>query len=426
MIKKYTFTILFLILIFLISCEERDRTNIFDPNNKSKTIDIGFGLTTSDSSIILSWNSPRNIIYKSFNIFRAIEGDPEASLYSTVEKGITRFVDSDIIYDKKYSYYLTINGETEESFPTKMVSIIPGPGEIWILDRYLWDINKLNYDLSSIAFRKVAIWRPENLALATELNMALVTYPQFSDLEIFDLTTGDFKAGNRNLGYPYDAVYDKQNKNFWLVDSSGSLYSIDTLKADAQMVTQQLSKPIQIGLYNQNLYILDQGFNKIYIYDTSPQLIDSIISRPDSLSFNFLKKFRIDKINNNIYFVDGKKGDNILYKYNLANRQISELYQDSLIYSFDINPTDETIWIILAKRLNFNLVQLSGNEIRHDISELERPVDIKVNPINGNFIITDFKSRENIKVPKVFHFRSDVTPIGNFSTYGDPSKVYIE
>lgn len=425
--KNLVFFILFLFSSVLLSCEDRERNNIFDPNNKTKKIDIGFKLTSNDSSITLSWNSPGDVKFKSVNIFRKVQGETESISYATVEKGTTIFVDPEIIYDIKYSYFITINGETEESYPTKILSITPGPGSIWILDTYSWEINKLNYDLSSVSFRKMAAWRPENLTFAKELNLALVTYPQLRDMEIFDLRTGESKTGNDNLGHPFDAAYDSDNKVFWLVDSSGSLYTIDTDDANAQQITQGLSKPVQIDLFNQDLYVLDQGFNKIFIYNTSPQLIDSIFLTPNNEPFNFLKQFRIDKINNNFYFVDGKKGNNILYRYNLINKQITKLYQDSIIYSFDINTTDESIWIIIAKHLNSNLVQLFGSEIRYfDISELERPVDIKVNSQNGNFIITDFKLKENIKVPKVFHFRSDISLIGTFSTYGDPSRVYIE
>ncbi len=427
MTKNTTFYILIIISLVVFSCDERDRNNIFDPNNKNKHIEIGFRLSSEDSTITLFWNPPGNIEYNSINIFRKVQSESETVLYAIVEKGITHFIDTDIIYDREYSYFITISGKTEESYPTKTLSTIPGPGSIWIIDSYLWEIKKLNYDLSSVSLRKATFLQPENLAFSTENDLALVTYPRFRNMELFDVRTGEFKAENTNLGHPFDAVYDSNNNNFWLVDSSGSLYSIDTVDANAQLITQELSNPVQIDIFAQNLYILDQGKNKIFIYDTSPQLIDSIFQKADHSPFIQLKKFRIDKVNSKIYFIDGQNGNTTLYSYNLLDKQLTSLYQDSIISSFDINQTDETIWIIIAKRLNSNLVQLFGNEIRHfNVSELEQPIEIKVNSINGNIVITDFKVSADLEVPNVFHYRSDLSPIGTYSTYGIPSKVYIE
>ncbi|KAA3617336.1 MAG: hypothetical protein D8M58_02870 [Calditrichaeota bacterium] len=424
--NRFYYFVLLILSIIAYSCEERERNNIFDPANKNKSIDIGLSLSSTDSTIRISWNSPANIKYTSINIFRKTEGEKVARLYATVEKDITLYIDNNIEFDKEYSYYLTINGETEESYPTETETIIPGPYSIWILDTFLAEINKLNYDLSSSIVRKNAFWPPKNMAIAKSLNLALVTYPRFRDMEIFDMTNGEFIAGNRNIERPYDAVYDSGNNKFWLVDSSGSLYTINPDDASEQLVSRSFIKPIQIELFDQNLFIMDQGLHKIFIYDNSSQVQDSIFKTPDDSSFTHLRQFRLDKTNNNIYILDGEARNNTLYKYNMLSKEITNIFQDSIIYSFDVNSVDETIWIIIAKRLNSNLVQLSGETTRHFISDLEKPVDIKVNSINGNFVITDFKFKVNIKVPKVFHYRSDLTKIGTFSTYGDPSRIYIE
>jgi hypothetical protein len=426
--KRFLIPFSILVLLFA-SCKKqgRERDNIFDPKNSTKKIDLGFRLSSQDSSIRLSWNPPTKINYKNTNIFRLAPGETEASVYAIVEKNTTHFTDTNIIFDQRYSYYLSLNGETEESYPTEKLSITPGPASFWVLDTYLWEVNKLNYDLSSSALRKLTAWRPENLAFTNGFKLGLVTYPAFRDLELFNVKTGEFIAGNSHLERPFDAVYDGDLGKFWLVDSTGSLFTIDTSAADAQLFFQDLSQPVQIDLFDQNLFILEQGVNKIFLYDTSPQKVDSIYQTRDSLKFVALKQFKIDKINNNLYFFDGDSGRNVLYKYDLLNKTLTSLFETNTIYGFDVNPVDETIWIIIAKHLNSNLVQLSGNVIsKFDISELEQPVDIKILPVNGNFIITDYKSTANINVPKIFHFRADLSLIGTFTTYGDPYRIYIE
>jgi len=73
------------------------------------------------------------------------------------------------------------------------------------------------------------------------------------------------------------------------------------------------------------------------------------------------------------------------------------------------------------------LMQLSTDGDRlTNISGFSRPIDVKVNKVNGNVVVSDFLLQAAVFAQKVFHYRSDLTLIGTFSTSGDPSKVYIE
>ncbi|MCB0280948.1 MAG: hypothetical protein KDF60_00080 [Calditrichaeota bacterium] len=414
--------------VFAVSCSKiapddilssRERDNIFDPKNKNKTIEIGFGLTSQENYIRLYWSSPHDVIYKSFNIYRKAVGQDSFNLYTTVARGINYFDDRDILFDEKYSYYLSINGETEESYPTQVKSITPGPGNIWMLDRYLWDIVKLSYDLSAVSIRKAGAWRPENMAMSEKIG--LITYPVFRYLEIFNLENGRTIDGNLNLRSPFDATYDPVHGQFWVVDSTGSIYTIDTVEANEQLVYQDLKKPVQIEYMNNRIFVLDRGFDKLFIFNSTPFLTDSIGSNQTGELFADLKLFRLDETNNKCYLLDGKNGANTLYRYNLNNRQIEPVFRDSLIYTFDVNQKDETIWIVIANKVNSQLLQLSpaGNRL-HIIDGLVRPTDIKINPYNENVVVADFYGQT------VYHYRPDFSLVGIYSTIGDPFKVYIQ
>ena len=415
----YKNTVFILLIWGLFACSNRDRDNIFDPQNDKKTIDVGFSATSFDSLIFLSWNSPANIIYKNINIYRKTAEQNDFELLHVVNKDSSFYKDYDVKFDEQHSYYLTINGETEESYPTKPISITPGPGSIWILDRYLWEISKLSYDLSSVSIRKAGAWRPENMAFGDRIG--LITYPTYRYLEIFNLNNGNIIDGNINLKSPFDATFDPQHGLFWVVDSSGSLVTIDTVQADEKLVYQNFSKPVQIDYLENKLYILDKGFNAIYIFNTSPLLSDSIYTTDKNKSFENLKLFRLDKKNKKCYILDGITGNNILYRFNLSNGKIEPVYQDSLIYTFDVNRDNETIWIVSANKVNSSLMQLSySGERLHIIDGLIRPTDMKVSPYNGNIVVADFYGQ------KVYHYRPDLSLVGIYNTIGDPSKVYIE
>lgn len=419
---------LILLSVFAVACSKmapddilssRERDNIFDPKNNKKTIEAGFGLTSQENYIRLYWNPPHDVIYKSFNLYRKTAGQDSFKLRTVILKGNNYFNDSDIIFDQNYSYYLTINGETEESYPTQIKSITPGPGNIWMLDRYLWDIVKLSYDLSAVSLRKAGAWRPENMAMSKKIG--LITYPVFRYLEIFNLENGRTIDGNLNLRSPFDATYDPVHGQFWVVDSTGSIYTIDTVEANEQLVYQDLKKPVQIEYMNNHLFVLDRGFDRLFIFNSTPLLTDSVGLNNSGQTFSDLKLFRLDEAHNNCYLLDGKDGANTLYKYSLDSKQIEAVFTDSLIYSFDVNRRDESIWIVIANKVNSQLLQLSpaGNRL-HTIDGMVRPTDVKINPYNENVVVADFYGQ------KVYHYRPDLSLVGIYSTIGDPFKVYIQ
>jgi len=416
---------LFVISILIISCQERARNNPFDPENDDQYIQIGFSLNSKDTLISLAWNIPHQPNYSSIEIYRKIETDDDFSLLAAVSNSVSNYKDIVNELDIRYSYYLVLIGNGAQSNPTQTKSIVPGPGSIWMLDDYLWEILKLSYDLSSTSLRKVGVWKPENLVFANEIERGLITYPLFNYFEIFDLTTGDILYGNQSIIKPFDAVYDASLDRFWLIDSLGSLYIVDS-SANEQFAGKFFEKPVQIDILDDLLIVLDKELNGIHIFDTSPRLINFIGQNNDEESFSNLKLFRVDQINKNIYILDKQKNNNSLYKYNLEKDHISKIYQDSLIRTFDINKQNESIWIVIANKLNSDLLQLSSTGERLvSIPGFNIPRDVKINPNNGNVIVADITDQLNLLEHKVFHYRSS-TLIGSFRTYGDPFKVYIE
>lgn len=420
------FLVISIILLYTFtSCKERNQSNPFDPDNDEPYLEIGLSLNSTDAHINLYWNIPRKPHYNSIEIYRKIETEADFLLLASVSNSFTSYVDTVDEFDIKYSYYLKLIGDDVESKPTRTKSITPGPGDIWMLDDYLWEILKLNYDLSSTSLRKVGAWRPENLSFAHNINRGLITYPAFNYFEIFDLNTGNSLYGNSAITKPFDAAYDEKLNSFWLIDSLGSLYIVDTA-ANEQFAGRFFSKPVQIDLLENQLFVLDAYRDRIYIYDTSPSIVDSVFQPELSEGFTDLRLFRLDKLNLNLYLLDKSKGNDTLYKYNLQSREISTIFQDSLIYTFDINRQDESIWIIIANKLNSDLMQLSSSgESLLSIPGFNSPRDVKVNPYNGNVVVADITEQYNLLEQKVFHYRSN-TRIGSFTTYGDPFKVYIE
>ena len=118
--------------------------------------------------------------------------------------------------------------------------------------------------------------------------------------------------------------------------------------------------------------------------------------------------------------LDGFEGSNTLYKYDIESREIENIFRDSLIYGFDVNENNQSIWILSANKLNSDLLQLSYDGSRQDTNiEFTWPTDIVVHPVNGNIIVADYGRQQ------LYHYSEDLVIIGNYESIG-PSKVYVE
>ena len=84
----------------------------------------------------------------------------------------------------------TFKISSDKSKPSQTVSIIPGHGFNWVVDKWGYQIYKLTYDASQTIFRKYTDWAPHDLAVAEDKNIGLITYPGGGMYEIFDLSTG--------------------------------------------------------------------------------------------------------------------------------------------------------------------------------------------------------------------------------------------
>lgn len=422
-------TVIFFCVFGLFFCQKRDLSNPFDPQNKYEFLDIDFNIYQKQNSALLQWRIPSKPDFKNIEIYKSMDGQ-NFTIISTLDNTLNYFEDSDIENEVKYSYYLRLLGQDTHSQPTRIKSIIVGPGNIWILDSYTWDILKLNYDLNNYSLRKNGIWLPQDLSIARDKKKGLITYPFFNTYEIFDLENGATLSLNNSIQYPYDATYDSNRENFWMIDSSGSLYQID-LNANPVLTYEGFSNPKQIVIDQNDLFILNKGTESIVIYHINDGTQDFISMNHQDSTFNDLALIRMDNVNKDLYILDKEVNKNCLYRVGLQSGITEMVYEDSVIATFDINSRDQSIWIVKNNGLNFQLVQLSNNVERLLQDRLFfRPRDIRVNPYNGNVIVADYFQKANVLDSKVFHYKlnrfNEIELIGSFVTYGDPFKVYIE
>jgi len=402
------------IALLCFSCSERERSSVFDPQSSADKLNIGLTVTSRDSSIILFWNTPRSLDYESFNIYRKAPGENNFSLYRQLPRGTQRFEETASFSDDPYLYYLRLQGNELESLPTDTLSIIPGPGDIWLLDWREWEVVNVSYDLSSIGLRHSTAWRPENMAFAD--TVGLVTHPLIGYFEIFSLENADILSGNNELEQPYDALFEPQSKLFWVSDSSGALYAVNPEDGEESLIADGLQRPTDMAMLDaQHIYVLERASGNIAVFNNSRQKTDTIL-----LGFENPVRMRLNKTSGLLYVLNRTERDS-LFRVDPQQGTKELFYTADFISAFAADTDDESIWIAITSTVNSEIVQLSASGIRlNSVDGFIQPTDLRVNPYNGHLLVADPDDR------MIYHYRRNLQLLGSSSTKGAIVKLYIE
>ncbi|NOX89968.1 MAG: hypothetical protein GXO77_13165, partial [Calditrichaeota bacterium] len=299
---------------------------------------------------------------------------------------------------------------------------IPGPGKIWLLDRWSEDIYQFSYDLQHKFKTHYAIWIPQEMAFDKKRGLALITYPLYHYAELLSLQTGALIEEVTDIRYPYACAYEPVQKSFWITDSTGALYKYFPLNNEAPvLLDNRLQKPAQIVFdFSGRAYVLDKRQNTIFVYTLTGNKEKSVRSFDDQ-PFNNLIFLDRNRNGTQLYFID-KNGDECnLYRYSTLTDSIEQIYKSPFLSIIRESPVDRTLWVAENEKQTAKIMQLSYAGIRlKTLTGFKYIQDFIINYYNGNLIIADRGAH------KLLHIRPDGSLIGVYSDAPYPYKVYIE
>ncbi len=417
-IKKFFFFLITVVLSFNFwACSVRERDNVFDPKSRIDSLNFRLVLTKADSLISFYWYPPGNIDYQGYHIYRKLAGQNNFSSRAELSKSQTLFTDSSVIFDLKHFYYLTLIGKSGESPPTKILATIPGPGTIWILDRWDEYIYKYSYDLQHQYLKHYAIWIPQDLAFNKMEHQVLITYPLFHYAELIDSETGQLIDDIRDLQYPYACVFHPKQNTFWVSDSSGYLYRFDAANLqNKQLLDEELRRPLIMDIDREGVvYLLDQGLNQIILYGAEGTRLATIT---DSWAISWLS---LSKKNGQVYFISKQGDSSRVYQYWFLTKEKKLIFKDLNIDLVTISEFDQTLWLVQNFEEAAKILQLSTDGLRlKKLSGYKKIEDLAVNPYNGNLVIADEGAHQ------VIHLSLNGEMIGKINNAPFPFRIIIQ
>jgi hypothetical protein len=415
----FLFQTLIIILALLVdSCTERTKENPFDPNSNT-TPSINFTIKPSDDKAYLEWEVHDISDFDGLRLYRSVQNNNNFSLYKEFPPEATSFTDTALSRNTWYFYYLTLVGGSAESLPSPTVKILPGPGKIWILSRYGYNIRQLSYDLLHIIHTYNTNYPPINWDWDQSHNEIWLAHAQYRTISRLNLNIGheDFFLEN-DFREPVDIKIDHQNDRIDVLDSK-----------------------------NRNIYFLQ---NNLITDSTSLDTADyfKICLLPQS-RIAALSRYRAILLNSsgNIYrtfiFDSSYTGQDLYYdhntlyilatNFNISHSRIisyeSSSNQEDLIavegrYTILRKPSDKN-YLWLGESLTSNscrAVQLSLSGSRQLVLQnLSGNLDdIAVNPYDRSIVLVQRYSGN------IILFDSTGELVSHFNQLYDPIKVFIE
>lgn len=413
------FVILYLIF-FLMNCADRRKDNPFDP---SGNLPVRLDVLSYDARVDLSWGDPDVVDYNGFRLYRRViheQGDFEM-IADGLLPSTRSFIDPHVEFEKIYDYYITVLGSGMESRPSNTVTIKPGPGLNWIVDKWGMQLIRTTYDMEHTIFEITTNWPPTDMAVSRAINRGVVLYLINGMVEERTLT-GNHEAYYDQFHYPVSIAYDAVDSLFWIADSIGSLYTLDTRNDEVNLISNSLMRPIHVTIAANTdiISVVDLAAKEIVQFNRNGDIVGKIQSLGDSPLQN-PTGFVYDTSNDRYWLIDGNANNDFVY----TRRSHEDVFfqADSIWLAGDLeaDSISGNVWYISYDYQNSKVLQLSPDGTRPiELSGFYNPYDIEINPHDGTLLIVDTGNG------RVLHYTRDQELIGVTNNLNFPVKVLVE
>jgi hypothetical protein len=336
---------LFLILLSLTACSDRERANPLDPRNP-----LTGGrpsppqAVAGDRAVTLSWDFSSYTDITGYRLYRRKETDFILSPLSSLplQTSIHSTVDSNVTNGSTYFYSISVLSHERESDLSYEVPATPGAEICWVADSGSGSILQISPDARQIATRIDGFQNP--LALAV---------------------------------HPVD-------RSCWVIDSGlGGLYRVT--KEHAPQFVISLEDPTDLSIGTDSLCWVTEGQHVVYLPTEQP-----FLPVPNTVEANFLLPLSVASIGKHQCWITDYQGNRLIFYNALLGRIVfstMDLPEPSLLAP---DTVEGTCWVINTERASLAKVSLQSRSILFHIEGLGRLYGIDIDRTTGHcWVATD-------------------------------------
>jgi len=375
----------FTLVILLVSCTDRERSNPLDPKNP-ETLGgpTGLNVISIQDTVFLNWDAIKLNDLAGYQIYRSSEADTGFVSHAFVSAPSNTFKEFGLACGVEYEYQISASGDNFEGWRSEVVKIIPGPTFTWVTEGLSQQVIKLTHDSKHI------ILRTDRFSTIIDIE----PNPLTGDLWVLDIFAGiefslkritpNGKIDERFIDFdrPTDASLDYDSNTIWVADPPQSTVTKLDSVGNTLFTLSTFTTPILVTTdqRNGNCWVVDAQTNTV-----SRILSDGTEVIKSSVQFDSIASMEVNSETGSVWLVDGTKVVKIDENGSLLLEINSPLTSPEKLA---INENSGDVWIINESPANLYKFSSSG-EMLLDVAGPFTPTDISVNLFDNNVLVSD-------------------------------------
>ncbi len=145
-----------IVVVSLLGCSNRERSNPLDPRNpETRGKPTGLWIQSDRHNIILEWHLLQVDGLLGYHVYRRMEDQDAFELIDLVAPDAASYTDVGLPYDQEVTYSISAVADGYESPLSDSVLVTPGPYNYWLVDAYFLEVVKLTYDVRHVVVQSI-------------------------------------------------------------------------------------------------------------------------------------------------------------------------------------------------------------------------------------------------------------------------------
>jgi DNA-binding beta-propeller fold protein YncE len=257
-------------LCLLFGCTDRERLNPIDPlNPRTGGKPVGLFAVSMRDTVKLGWQPLGLRDLSGYRIYRQSASSTDFALIDSVAGDQQSYREFGLTMGLSYHYRITAYTSVSESSPSDPVSIVPGPGFVWISDANIRAVIKYTHDGSAELARTTREFiEPERLQANPKTGQLWVIDTFTRELRRIE-ASGSASSVRIALQNPVDLAVDSTDNTIWAADNGFGVYKYDATGVRLAQTPLPGVIAVAINFRTRELFALDRRQKKLWRIDAS-------------------------------------------------------------------------------------------------------------------------------------------------------------
>jgi len=382
------------LLILLLSCTDRERSNPLDQKNpETLGRPTGLNVISIQDTIFLNWDIIELSDLTGYQIYRGSDTSTEPVLHAFVSAPSNTFKDFTVVFDIEYDYQISAVGDNFESSRSDFAKITPGPTFNWITENGNQQIAKLTHDSRHLLHRTGRFSAIVDIEPNPRTGEVWVLNNFIGIEGNLKKVSSEGRVDERFITFesPTDAALNYALNEIWVADpQQSSVTKLDSI-GNTIFTIHEFTIPtlVAVDQRNGNCWVADNETNSV-----SRVLSDGTQMLKSGVGFESITSMDLNSEDGSVWLVDGIR----IVKINQNGDFLLEI-KAPLTFpgKIAINENSGELWAINDNPAGLYKFSPTG-EMLFDVPVSFSPDNISVNLYDNSILVSDVRGHTIYRV----------------------------